>query len=88
MSGRSVCNGHLTSVLAYAKGRGSKVIALTTSPRYPGGDDLVSLELIGQTPGAHPISSVDELRCDVFNTEEELDDFLTFIASSRHAGLT
>jgi hypothetical protein len=44
-------------------------------------------ELIGHTPGARPISSVDELRCDAFQTDEELDDFLAFTANSRHTGL-
>ena len=44
-------------------------------------------ELIGQTAGARPISSVDDLRCDAFETGEELDEFLTFIADSRQANL-
>jgi hypothetical protein len=41
-------------------------------PRQVGGDDLVPLEeLIRRTPGAHPISSVDELRSGAFETDEE-----------------
>lgn len=57
-------------------------------PRQPDGEDLVPLdELIRRTPGAHPISSVDELRCDAFGTDEELDEFLAFVAQSRHADL-
>lgn len=56
---------------------------MAASPWYPGEGDLVPLEeLIGQAPGAHPISSVGELRCDALDTDDELDDFLTFIASS------
>jgi len=39
--------------------------------------DLVPLdELIRRTPGAHPI--------DAFDTEEELEEFLAFVAESRH----
>jgi len=57
-------------------------------PQYRGGEDLVPLEeLIRQTPGAHPIRSVDELRCDAFETDEELDELLAFVAESRHAKL-
>ena len=53
-----------------------------------GGEDLVPLEdLIRQTPGAHPIRSMDELRCDAFETDEELDEFLAFVTQSRHADL-
>jgi hypothetical protein len=68
-----------------------EVIAASTNaehPRQPGTDDLVPLdELIRDTPGAHPISSVDELRCDAFETDEELDAFLAFVAESRHADI-
>jgi hypothetical protein len=56
--------------------------------RQAGGEDLVSLEeLIRRTPGAHPIRSVDELRSDAFQTDEELDQFLAFVTESRHADL-
>jgi hypothetical protein len=53
-----------------------------------GHGDLVPLEqLIRDTPGAHPITSVDELRSDAFETDEELDEFLAFVTESRHADL-
>jgi hypothetical protein len=56
--------------------------------RQAGGEDLIPLEeLIRRTPGAHPISSVDELRSDAFQTDEELDQFLVFVIESRHADL-
>ena len=68
-----------------------EVIATSTSaehPQQPDGEDLVPLEeLIRQTPGAHPIRSMDELRCDAFETDEELDEFLAFVTESRHADL-
>jgi hypothetical protein len=68
-----------------------EVTAMSTSaehPRQPDGDDLLPLEeLIARTPGAHPIVSVDELRCDAFDTDEELDEFLAFVTESRHADL-
>jgi len=57
-------------------------------PRQAWADDLTPLdELIRQTPGAHPIGSIDELRSDAFETDEELDEFLAFIAESRRADL-
>jgi hypothetical protein len=57
-------------------------------PRRAGGSDLVPLEeLIRGTRGAHPIGSVDELRCDAFESDEELDEFLAFVTQSRHADL-
>ena len=47
--------------------------------------DLVPLdELIRRTPGAHPIGSIDDLRCDAFDTEEEVREFLAFVVESRH----
>jgi hypothetical protein len=73
---------HVASPGAPAEQR--KVIAATTSARHwlhPGDQGLMPLaELIRQTAGARPISSVDDLRCDAFETGEELDEFLTFVA--------
>lgn len=57
-------------------------------PRPADGEDLIPLdELIRRTPGAHPISSMDELRSDAFETDQELEEFLTFVTESRHADL-
>jgi hypothetical protein len=57
-------------------------------PRPAVGEDLIPLEeLVQRTPGAHPISSMDELRSDAFETDEELDEFLAFVTESRHADL-
>ena len=56
--------------------------------REPAGADLMPLdELIRRTPGAYPIKSIDELRSDAFETDEELDEFLAFVTESRHADL-
>jgi hypothetical protein len=67
------------------------VIPTSTNAEYPqhqADDDLVPLEdLIRRTPGAHPIRSADELRSDAFESDEELDEFLAFVADSRHADL-
>ncbi len=66
-----------------------EVVATSSSaenPRQVPDADLVPLdELIRQTPGAHPIGSIDELRCDAFDTEDELEAFLAFVTESRHA---
>jgi hypothetical protein len=69
----------------------TEVVPTSTSaehPKHDWSDDLTPLdELIRQTPGAHPIGSVDELRCDAFESDEELDEFLDFVTESRHADL-
>ncbi|MGH3274009.1 MAG: hypothetical protein ACRDNZ_06735 [Streptosporangiaceae bacterium] len=68
-----------------------EVVPASASAEYsshPGIENLMPLEdLIRQTPGAHPISSVQELLCDAFETDEELDEFLAFVTESRHADL-
>ena len=57
-------------------------------PHSAGHDDLVPLDqLIRDTPGAHPITSIGELRNGAFETDEELDAFLAFVTESRHADL-
>ena len=72
----------MASPIAPAEQR--KVIAATTDAGHwlhPGDEGLVPLaELIRQTAGARPIGSVDDLRCDAFETGEELDELLTFVA--------
>jgi hypothetical protein len=69
----------------------TEVVATSISAEHKhdrGDEDLLPLEeLIRQTPGAHPISSADELRCDAFETDEELSEFLAFVSASRHADL-
>lgn len=64
---------------------------MSTSAEYRhdrGSEDLLPLEeLIRQTPGAHPIASADELRCDAFETDQELQEFLAFVDQARHADL-
>lgn len=57
-------------------------------PQSGGQGDLVPLDqLIRDTPGAHPITSIDELRNGAFETDEELDAFWAFVTESRHADL-
>jgi hypothetical protein len=68
------------------------VVRTSTSAEYRhdrgGGEDLLPLEeLIRQTPGAHPVDSAGELRCDAFETGQELQEFLAFVSQARHAGL-
>ena len=41
-------------------------------------------DLIRRTPGAHRIGSIDDLRCDAFATEAELEELLAFVAVSRY----
>jgi hypothetical protein len=69
--------------------RDTEVVITSTDagqiPRSGGHGDLD--RLIRDTPGAHPITSIGELRSGAFETDEELDAFLTFVTESRHADL-
>jgi hypothetical protein len=40
---------------------------------------------VDPSPGAHPLTSIDEPRNDAFESDEELDEFLAFVTESRHA---
>lgn len=68
-----------------------EVIATSSSAEYPHRPVAAGLipieELIRRTPGAHPIRSIGELSCGAFETDEELDAFLAFVAESRHADI-
>jgi hypothetical protein len=48
----------------------------------------VPVEELLRRQGIRPIESVDELACpDLFESDEELDEFISFVYASRHAGL-
>jgi hypothetical protein len=48
----------------------------------------VPVEELLRRQGVRPIASVDELaRPDLFESDEELDEFLAYIYASRHTGL-
>ena len=55
-------------------------------PQSGGQGDLVPLDqLIRDTPGAHPITSIGELRNGAFETDKELDAFWAFVTQARSA---
>lgn len=48
----------------------------------------VPAEELLRRQGIRPIESVDELACpDLFESDDELDEFISFIYASRHTGL-
>ena len=48
----------------------------------------VPVEELLRRQGVRPIESVDELACpDLFESDEELDEFIAFVRASRHTGL-
>jgi hypothetical protein len=48
----------------------------------------IPVEELLRRQGVRPIESVDELACpDLFESDEELDEFIAFIHASRHTGL-
>ncbi|MGH3778072.1 MAG: hypothetical protein ACRDRR_20450 [Pseudonocardiaceae bacterium] len=52
---------------------------------HPG---LVSVEELARRKGIEHIKTIEELACDgVFDTDQEVDDFLVFVAEQRHANL-
>jgi hypothetical protein len=55
-----------------------------TSPRPAG---RVSLDELARRKGVRPIESMDDLACDVFDTDEELDEFLSSTYTARRADL-
>ena len=47
----------------------------------------LSLDELARRQGVHPIASVDELvRWDVFESDEEVDEFIAFTYATRRAG--
>ena len=60
--------------------------ALGPRRRAPLHRPAVPVEELARRQGVRPIVSVDELaRDDVFESDEELDEFLAFITSMRHS---
>lgn len=48
----------------------------------------VPVEELLRRQGIRPIESVDELACtDLFESDDELDEFIAFVRAFRHAGL-
>ena len=48
----------------------------------------VPVEELLRRQGIRPIESVDELACpDLFESDEEVDEFIAFVRASRHADL-
>ena len=57
------------------------------SPEWSTAEHVPVEELL-RRQGIRPIESVDELACpDLFESDEELDEFISFIHASRHTGL-
>jgi hypothetical protein len=48
------------------------------------GSYAAALDEQARRKGVHPIVSVDELRADLFETDEELDEFLADLSAFRH----
>jgi hypothetical protein len=56
---------------------------------HPPAEGLVPVEELARRQGVQPVSSVDDLaRDDVFETDAELDEFLTFVTALRHADMS
>lgn len=53
-------------------------------PIYPPLRPSQTVEELLAAKGTKPISSLDDLRADTFEDEEELEEFLALIAAERH----
>jgi hypothetical protein len=59
------------------------------SPRQPGFLRRETVEEQARRRGIRPVRSVKDMVCyDIFETDEELDEFLAFVYAERHANLT
>lgn len=63
-----------------------EVFAVVSVADFAGPQDSYSAELDEQArrKGVRPIASADELRADVFESDEELDEFLADLETFRH----
>jgi hypothetical protein len=65
----------------------SKVVVSTDgaqhAPAKRGGP--VPIEELARRQGVGPVESPDDMARDVFSSDEELDEFLAFIADARHS---
>ncbi|HWG00764.1 MAG TPA: hypothetical protein VG164_02800 [Trebonia sp.] len=53
-----------------------------------GSAEHVPAEELLRRQGIRPIESVDELACpDLFESDDELDEFISFVYAARHTGL-
>ncbi|TCK20700.1 hypothetical protein EV378_4661 [Pseudonocardia endophytica] len=67
-----------------------EVKAMTSSPNHdqPGDDGYVSTEELARRQGVGPIESVEDLaQPDLWESDEEYEDFLADLYASRRAGL-
>jgi hypothetical protein len=62
-------------------------VSMTTSSDHvpPRPADRVPLDELARRKGVRPVESMDDLVCDVFNTDEELEEFLTSTYAARRA---
>lgn len=68
---------------------GEEVVALSTSNADAAPFDApsaeLSLEELADRRGVRPVTSLDELRADIWESDEELDAFLDHLYASRRA---
>lgn len=47
----------------------------------------VSIEELARRTGIRPVEPLDDMACDVFTSDDDLDEFLAFVHADRPAGL-
>ena len=57
-------------------------------PEWPGADEHVPVEELARQQGVHPLTSADELiQPGMFESDDELEEFLADLYASRRAGM-
>ncbi|SFO31031.1 hypothetical protein SAMN05216207_104328 [Pseudonocardia ammonioxydans] len=56
-------------------------------PSAPRVRPRVSIEELARRKGVQPVESLDDMARDVFSSDDDLDEFLTFVHADRQAGL-
>lgn len=66
---------------------------MTTSDRFddvppvPARRPRLTIEELAERKGVRPVKSLDDMACDVFASDEELDEFVAFVRAERQAGV-
>lgn len=57
------------------------------TPPAPVRRPRLTIEELARRKGVRPIESLDDMACDIFASDEELDEFLAYTYANRRAGL-
>jgi hypothetical protein len=62
-------------------------VSVPDDPMYPPAHKKTDLEKLIRAKRVRPLQSIDELAADIWESDEELDEFLRFVYASRRGDL-